>query len=1008
MSWTFNFSSFGSKLPTWQELRAWRREQNSAPVSPEDEENSGEPEVSLPSPPPEPPKDDTPEEPEVELPEPPKDDTPEEPEVELPEPPKDDTPEEPEVELPEPPKDDTPEEPDVDSGTGPAIEPVSLAKGATTAVDGGRVTIFAVEATQSIASIQITDGPAHGNVTVNPDNTLALVMSGSDYSGSLSFDFEISYANGSIETRSAALDVAAPEQDAGWGEGKHYMLETDAQGDLIIETGDNHRKVYVSESNNALTRADIADREGVSEGTVTGKWLMDHPEYGGSEDMALAKEIGIELWEALLYPTGGTSTIASHWLLFEKGYTYEDAGRLIGGGASGESPLHPLYVSSWGEGDRPVLTDSIRIFQLESRNVVFDDIAPQGGVLSLGGQNIIVNNSQFANGGGMVNIQNTEGFTLRDSDLSHILNPAQANGYWGGGGTAFYSKETNGILMENNIFHHNGWEDDYLPDGSTEGGVPPSMFAHGVYLQNTTSDVTARDNIISQSSSVGAQFRGGAFIEDNIFVDNNVATNMMGGIYEGKGDGPIGNFTFFTDNVVTSGAHKEWTHGAVGGRTLGVDVKAINTTLLDNIIAHLADPDNPEEQAQKTVTHAPLTIHNGTAYDDTIIYNWAGSGPSSKIVENNTPELDTGLADQTTIQRFAADVLGQNKATIAELMEAIRAGEVDVTADDIIAYFQNGFGIDASGDGSATSHRFIPNALADGIRWDNRINWNNEEVPDDGDSADLSGNHVQYGGTTRIDDLDLGGGALYINSGKLSVQGTLASTGEAGLIQTINAGQFWTNGYSDSPLLTIEVDGGRFANTGAITGQTLLHATDGQTLLATSGASYTLTDGSQLIIDGSDARVGFDGEDNGTAALEMRNGSILTFKSDADGFSTIEEFRSGAWNQADSPVNSTVTLDGTLRIDLSDYDDGAGSYTLITVDELLGQLDTIEFVGLGNGLDAELVVDHVTDIVRLDISSGIGQGLTDIIDDIAPAAGPTVPELVDDIGLPTGDQNWLV
>lgn len=999
MPWTSNLSSSWSKPPSWQDMLAWRRGLDTAAPEPE------EPEVELPRPP---------EEPEVELPEPPEvvtPEVPEEPEVELPRPP-----EEPEVELPRPPEEpedpedpevEPPEPPEVDNGG--QIEPVSLSQGATAAVAGGRVTVFAVDATQNIASIQITNGPAHGNVTVNPDNTLALVMSGSDYSGALSFDFKITYANGTTETRSAALDVAAPEQDAGWGEGKHYMLETDSQGDLVVETGDNHRKVYVSGSDGALTAADIAAREGVSEGTVTGKWLMDHPEYGGSEDMALATDVGMDLWDALLYPSGGTPTIASHWLMFEKGYTYENTGRLIGVGASGESPLQPLYVSSWGEGDRPVLTDPIKIYQVESQNVVFDDIAPQGGILSLGGENIIVNNSQVSDGGGIINIQNTEGFTLRDSDLSHILNPAQTDGYWSGGGTAFFSTNTTGILMEGNIIHHNGWEDDYLPDGSTEGGVPPTMFSHGVYLQNDTSDVTARDNIISQASSVGVQFRGGAFIEDNVFVDNNVAVNMMGGIYESQGDGPIGNFTFFTDNVVTSGAHKEWTHGAVGGRTLGVEVKAIDTTLLDNIIAHLADPDNPEELARKTVTHDALQIRNETVYDDTIIYNWAGGGwvsPSS--VTDNGKVTDTDLADQTTIQRFAAEVLGQDKATIAELMEAILADEVDVTADDIIAYFQNGFGVEASGDGNATNHRFIPNALADGIRWDNRINWNNEELPDNGDRVDLGGNHVQYGGTTQLDDLDLGGGALYVNSGKLSVEDTLASSGDVGLIQTINAGQFWTDGYAGNQVLTLQVDGGRFANTGDVTGKTLLQATDGQTLLATSGATYKVTNGSQLIIDGSDARIGFDGASSGDAKLQMQNGSTLTFKGDADGFSTIEEFRSGAWDQAGSPVKSSVTLDGTLRIDLSDYDGGAGSHTLIAVDELLGQLDKIEFIGLGNGLDADLVVDHATDTVRLDISSGSGQGVTDIIDNVAPAVGPVVSDLTDDIGLPTEDQVWLL
>ncbi len=1020
MPWTYNQSHYWSKLPSWRDMLTWRREEDTGSTSAETEEpeaglpgpaieppkdDTEEPEVSLP----EPPKDDT-EEPEVDLPEPPKDGT-EEPEVDLPEPPKDDT-EEPEVSLPEPPEDDT-EEPEVDlpepgANNGPLTEPVSLIRGATTAVDGGRVTVFAVETAKTVAAVEITDGPAQGHVTVNPDNTLALVLSGSDFSGALSFGFDITYADGSTEARSAALSVAAPEQEAGWGAGKHYMLETDARDGLIVETGDTHRKVYVSGSDDALTAADIAAREGVSEGTVTGKWLLDHPEYGGSEDMALASDIGMDVWYALT-PIQPIPVVASHWLMFEKGYSYENAGRLINPGTSGESPLHPLYISSWGTGDRPVLTDPIKIYQLESRNIVIDDVAPEGGITHLGGDNIIVTDSTFTGLG--LNIQKVDGVTLRGSDLAYIANGQIVDGAWTGfGGVGIFAHASDGLLLEGNTFHHNGWEDGYAPDASADGGIPPSMFSHNVYLQNTTTDATFRDNISSQAASIGAQIRGGGFVEDNVFLDNNVAVNVLGGVYEG--DGPIGNYTFFTDNLITSGGHKEWTHGANGGRTLGLADKGYDTTFLNNIIAHLADPDNPAEFAEKVTTNQPFTSINGIAYDDTIIYNWLGNGQTWNLVSDNGRVTDTDLADQTTIQRFAAQVLGQDKASISDLMGAILAGEAEVTADDIIAYFQNGFGVEAGGNGSATSHRFIPNALADGIRWDNRINWNNEELPDAGDSVDLGGNHVQYGGTTQLANLDLGGGALHVNSGRLSVDGALTTEGTASLIQTLNAGQFWTDGYAGNPLLTIEVDGGRFANTGDITGQTLLQAGGGQTLLATAGASYTLTGGSRLILDGSDGRVGFDGAGGGQAELRMQNGSTLVFKGDAGGFSTIEEFRSGAWDQAGSPVSSSVTLDGTLKIDLSGYGGGTGSHRLIEVDELLGQLDTIEFVGLGNSLDAELVIDYATDTVRLDISAGNGRNSTDIIDGSGPAPGPSVgptdPAPTEDTGLPTEDPIWMV
>ena len=550
-----------------------------------------------------------------------------------------------------------------ETGTGQGgtlIAPVPLDKTGAIAVDGGRVTVLAVETAQSIAAIEITDAPAQGTVTVNPDNTLALVLSGNDFSGSLSFGYKITYANGATETRSAALTVAAPEQQAGWGQGKHYMLETDAQGDLVIETGDNHRKVYVSGSDTALTRADIAAREGVSESKVTGKWLLDHAEYGGSEGMALATDIGMDLWFAL-HPITAEPDPSSNWLLFEKGYEYEGMGgtsnaRLITAGYSGESPLQPIYISSWGRASGRSSRTRSGSSKLESQNIVFDDIAPEGGIISLGGSNIIVNDSAFTGLG--LNIQNVDGFTLRDSDLSHIIVAKPDGEKWSGIATGLYAGKTDGILLENNVFHHIGWEDGYRMDGSTQGGMPPNMLSHNVYLQNNTTDVTFRDNITAQASSIGAQIRGGGFVEDNVFLDNNVAVNLLGGVYQGEG--PIGNYTFFADNLITSGAHKNTDLG-MGGLTMGLTDKGYDTAFLDNIIAHLADPANPAELAAKPTTHPAFQSENGIAYDDTIIYNWKGSGRIGNSVTDNGKVTDTARADQTTIQNFAAQVSGQGQ-----------------------------------------------------------------------------------------------------------------------------------------------------------------------------------------------------------------------------------------------------------------------------------------------------------------------------------------------------------
>ncbi len=113
------------------------------------------------------------------------------------------------------------------------------------------------------------------------------------------------------------------------------MLEEDENGDVIVEHGDNHREVYVSGSNDALSLNDIAALEGVSVSQITQSWLASHSEYGSSPDMALDAEAGMRLWYGI---TGSGSEPSSHWLLFERGYEYDDLGGVIDWGTVGRRP----------------------------------------------------------------------------------------------------------------------------------------------------------------------------------------------------------------------------------------------------------------------------------------------------------------------------------------------------------------------------------------------------------------------------------------------------------------------------------------------------------------------------------------------------------------------------------------------------------------------------------------------------------------------------------------------
>ena len=888
----------------------------------------------------------------------------------------------------------TPTAPTQGSGStdGGETDPISTISGSYS-VDGGRVTTLEVQNAENVASVRVLDGPSHGNLTVNPDNTLALVMSmDHTFSGNMSMSYEVSYNDGSTQVFNDNVYVSPVTQGSGWGDGEYYMLEEAPDGDLIVETGENHRDVYVSANENALSLNDIAQMEGISANQVTGSWLANNPQYGGSEGMALDQQAGMRLWSEI---TGVGAEPSSHWLRFESGHEYNELGGLFNiTGITGESALHPVHITSYGEGARPVINSEIAAFNYGSglENVVVSGIETTDGfrILETGGRNLIIDDARLTDEQNALVIQNFNKFTLNNTEISDTYFEEHPDGaaYWTTtdySAAGAYIAGTDGVLVQNSLFDHNGWAPDYQYDLSTDGGSAPIILSHNLYIQADNIDTTLRDNIILRGASFGAQVRNGGLIEDNVFIDNNVGLNFLGGDFYGAGQ--VGNFSLTTDNVVTSAGYKEINgfNGLING---GIYRNTGNqSTLLDNIVAHLADPNNPDEQAAKPNGGQALESSSTPYYDDTIIHNWLGS-VAYGTTGVNTEGLDTATLNATTIQIFTQQLLGNPNAGIDDLATYLRAQhagqfEDTVDADLIVAFFQGGFGVSVDGRIGSETIRFVPNDLGDGIRWDNRLNWETEDLPGTvtGDSVDLGGNYVNYGGTNTVDQLDFGaGGTLNVTHGRLNIE-EFMTVGDGGAqLNTTEAGQVWSNGFyqtaADTNRLDLNIDGGRFANTGLFHGNADIDVTDGQLILATDGADFVLRDGSELEIVGNDADVGFDGGNGGTGVLLLDEGATLHFDAEGNRLGTIEEFRSGAYGENGPNIQSGVNLgDSTLQLDLSGWSGGASSNTLIEVDEVIGDFSDINVVGLAGNRDAELVVNYDDDTVVLNISAaGAGSG----------------------------------
>ncbi|MEM1005875.1 MAG: hypothetical protein AAGK26_10850, partial [Pseudomonadota bacterium] len=687
----------------------------------------------------------------------------------------------------------------------------------------------------------------------------------------------------------------------------------------------------------------------------------------------LDTEAGMDVWK-----TTTRAEDTSNWLLFERGYTYEGLNRPISGGVSGEDELHPLHITSYGEGDLPVLKGDLRIFQESSYNIVFSDVHLGSRLVTLSGNNLIFEDVEF---GDDASLQNGEGITIRDSITVDVArdDPVRGGDFFQPHAdriSGLYMAGNDGILLENNLWDHNGWTDGYSYDGAAEDGQAPSKFSHNVYLQFDTRDVTFRDNITMRAASVGAQLRGGAFIEDNLFLHNNVAVNFLGGeghLSEGANEG---NYSLFTNNVVTSAQFLDAIQ--IGAQARGVDDYGNDSTLLDNIITHLADPNDPASLAARDFSNGALNFGRGeTFYDDTIVYNWHGATGDPEAEDANIDGLNQASLDQTTIQIFTAQLLGNPDATIDDLADYLRANDTlsegQSNAEVINAFFQEGFGLSVDARLDAETLRFVPNDLGDGVRWDNRLNWDTNDLPGtiDGDSVDLGGNWVMYGGTTKLDDFTFGdGGTLNVNHGALTVEDELEADARGGTFNIAESGQVIINGYNDSETIDLNIDGGRFVNTGDIQGNVDTHITDGQAILATADANFDVAGAGRLEISGSDAKVGFDGDTAGPAVLRFETGADLSFTADEDGFSTIEEFRSGRYGD-ESQVESGVNLnDVALTLDVGMLKADSGSFTLMDVDEMIGEFGSVDIQGLGANQSAEVLIDYATDEVVLSLSAG--------------------------------------
>ena len=441
---------------------------------------------------------------------------------------------------------------------------------------------------------------------------------------------------------------------------------------------------------------------------------------------------------------------SADWLLLYTGDTFvnQDFGALCA--QSGISATTPLLISAYGSGARPIVEygsspsngwaigsfgsggcaaggNNIAIVSIEFYNYTADPANPafvSGGASS---QNPAV---EFLNTFSWMLIEDcmfefapivietgvaqSSNLTIRRSEILDVYSTGSISGV--------YITMVNNILLQENIFDHNGWN-------ATVPGAGASTWNHNLYLQcdinggsGCNGPVTIVGNISSNAAD-GDQYRSGGTITDNTYIGMPYGHNI-GQPYSG------------VQTLVNNNVHIEQALNNANGGT-GNAIETINTfssydgnsynlgtaTFSGNIIAH----SSTSSSASGAIYIDPGQV--GTVVENNIACNWTqdGGAPSGVLIWNQSststltgnyqdvadcnhnnypsPDLTVGTYDTSlgtgscggntvgTTANFICKARGQSKANWNNALMAATFN----------AYIAGGFGITTSSSSTSSS-----------------------------------------------------------------------------------------------------------------------------------------------------------------------------------------------------------------------------------------------------------------------------------------------------------------
>jgi hypothetical protein len=746
-----------------------------------------------------------------------------------------------------------------------------------------------------------------------------------------------------------SITVSPTDYQRGFQSGViNFLPRNRTTGRLIGYPGRNHRKVYCSKSAIRLTKQAIADAAfGGNLASVTASYLRDTPVHASLGGDGTAK------YGSILFPLdpdcvgvlwnnigGSSAAVNSHWLLFERGYSYSGFSPSIQTGRS-ESFSSRQLIGAYGTGAKPVIvtlfgisnySHGVVVQDLEFRPPVLGSYSADNSPYTIWDNCVFNGQKLYVNGVGTL----VRAPTLHRSKIydSHPDVPSAGNTtpYWSQKNqrtSGIFWADCCNILFEGNYLDHNGWAEVYAIDTRKEFPYPPEIYSHDFYIQGNNFGVMARWNFATRAGLVGMQVRSGGIVLENFFAGNN--SNFFVG---GDGDsfptdgtslysGFTGVYGMALRNVVTSAGQHDamWQNDIVAWqndlatfgeynnnetyKARGIGLNARGQSYIDDIVCHVGDGYGPITSLSQFGPLGRATESQKEPFTDsanrplmyfvnTGVRNW-GVGKDEGL-----DGLNLSLIDAATIEAFASITMGGS--TRNAFLQWLRGIEDHITIhDSLMRHFWTPWqrkpatarSVPATCVFSPDERGRTPARMACiSLDWDNGTAERDLPGTVEGDDVDLNGwKYViwDYQTEHRLGLFELSGGGEAMELEIVVLLDPMDGiTNDAGdTIRLTYGGTLDLPGFTGTNQLFLLPEGGRFINRGTMTGNVTITAQGwSETLLCYgNGSVYTLPAEQSLTISGP-AIVGWDGP-SGACTLNL-DGTLIVKAAPVMNFDGLE------------------------------------------------------------------------------------------------------------------------